>query len=473
MRGCSTTACTRAATPARGSRSASRRAATRTASRSRPAQMFLTGAAGTQAHARPGRARRGVAQAARSCSRRCERRSRCALRTTASASTPGATRSAACRAARPRDVARRGAVALAPGDVLLFEEVIGPETGDTADADPQHRHAVRLLDRRRRPPTRSTAPRWSRSPGARTTRCRSRCACRGASARRGSPPTSASRAATSCSPITAAASAAPTCCPPSCRSRAATGRSGSSGGITHAQGFDPVAARAQSARAATLQDPTRALPRATLSGDGRQWTPRFDLLASDRFAPEFVLEVESDGRAYARFGDDVLGKRPSANATFTATYRVGNGAAGNVGREAIAQTGHDARRPRVRAQPDRGDGRHRSRADAARALRRAAGVPHAGARGHRGRLRARRRASCRRAARRGALPLDRQLVHRVRHRRPQGRTAGRRRLPPRHACASRALPSRRLRPRDPRAAVRAARHRDPRLRRGRATSAPT
>jgi predicted phage baseplate assembly protein len=79
------------------------------------------------------------------------------------------------------------------------------------------------------------------------------------------------------------------------------------------------------------------LPWVSLAGDGRRWTPRADLLASDRFAPEFVLEVESGARAYARFGDDVLGKRPSANAAFTATYRVGNGSAGNVGREAIAQ----------------------------------------------------------------------------------------------------------------------------------------
>lgn len=33
---------------------------------------------------------------------------------------------------------------LAPGDLLIFEEVIGPATGDPADADPAHRHAVRL-----------------------------------------------------------------------------------------------------------------------------------------------------------------------------------------------------------------------------------------------------------------------------------------------------------------------------------------
>jgi hypothetical protein len=34
---------------------------------------------------------------------------------------------------------------LHPGDVLIFEEVIGPETGNPADADPTHRCAVRLL----------------------------------------------------------------------------------------------------------------------------------------------------------------------------------------------------------------------------------------------------------------------------------------------------------------------------------------
>jgi hypothetical protein len=34
---------------------------------------------------------------------------------------------------------------LAPGMVLLFEEVLGPETGAPADADPTHRHAVRLV----------------------------------------------------------------------------------------------------------------------------------------------------------------------------------------------------------------------------------------------------------------------------------------------------------------------------------------
>ncbi|MGW8392252.1 putative baseplate assembly protein [Pseudoduganella sp. HUAS MS19] len=35
---------------------------------------------------------------------------------------------------------------LAAGDVLIFEEVIGPRTGNPADADPNHRQAVRLTD---------------------------------------------------------------------------------------------------------------------------------------------------------------------------------------------------------------------------------------------------------------------------------------------------------------------------------------
>ncbi len=39
---------------------------------------------------------------------------------------------------------RRRALSLRPGDVLVFEERIGPGTGNAADADPAHRQAVRL-----------------------------------------------------------------------------------------------------------------------------------------------------------------------------------------------------------------------------------------------------------------------------------------------------------------------------------------
>ncbi|MBD6618219.1 putative baseplate assembly protein [Komarekiella sp. 'clone 1'] len=66
------------------------------------------------------------------------------------------------------------------------------------------------------------------------------------------------------------------------------------------------------------------------------WYPQRDLLNSDRFAREFVVEMEDDGRAYLRFGDGQVGRQPQADATLTAIYRIGNGTAGNVGAEAIA-----------------------------------------------------------------------------------------------------------------------------------------
>ena len=75
----------------------------------------------------------------------------------------------------------------------------------------------------------------------------------------------------------------------------------------------------------------------SLTGDGETWTPRRDLLSSDRFAPEFVVEMEEDGRAHLRFGDDVLGRMPTSGTVLTATYRVGNGVVGNVGAGSIAR----------------------------------------------------------------------------------------------------------------------------------------
>jgi hypothetical protein len=65
------------------------------------------------------------------------------------------------------------------------------------------------------------------------------------------------------------------------------------------------------------------------------WIPQIDLLNSDRFARDFVVETEDDGRAYVRFGDNVLGKRPEVGSAFTVSYRIGNGTLGNVGAEAI------------------------------------------------------------------------------------------------------------------------------------------
>lgn len=69
--------------------------------------------------------------------------------------------------------------------------------------------------------------------------------------------------------------------------------------------------------------------------EGR-WEPRRDLLKSAADSKEFVVEVERDGAPYLRFGDDQLGSRPANGTRLLATYRIGNGAAGNVGADSLA-----------------------------------------------------------------------------------------------------------------------------------------
>lgn len=217
------------------------------------------------------------------------------------------------------------------GDLLIFEEQLGPKTNLSADADPTHRHAVRLtsvipdtdpLDRQA-----VVEIAWGVQDALPFPLC-----------------LSALIDGSTVSDITVA------------RGNVALADHGrtiedeeleavpESGvyrpqlqekELTHRVSYEDEAARAQSATAIIQQDPRWALPAVTLDGDGETWTAQRDLLNSDRFAPEFVVEIES-GRASLRFGDDVLGKSPNAGATLTATYRIGNGTAGNVGADAIA-----------------------------------------------------------------------------------------------------------------------------------------
>lgn len=104
--------------------------------------------------------------------------------------------------------------------------------------------------------------------------------------------------------------------------------------------------RLVSAAAATRWTTRDPLPAISLSegASGARWSPRRDLLGSVPFATEFVAEVEADGRAYLRFGDDRFGMRPAPGTRFTATYRVGNGARGNVGAGALGHVVSDDER---------------------------------------------------------------------------------------------------------------------------------
>ena len=105
-----------------------------------------------------------------------------------------------------------------------------------------------------------------------------------------------------------------------------------------------------SAARALQQDPRRATPaNMQLQTDdpaqfGDQnlagalpWTPQRDLLASDRFAQEFVVETEADGSALLRFGDNRFGLQPDEGVHLLASYRQGGGAAGNVGSDSITR----------------------------------------------------------------------------------------------------------------------------------------
>jgi hypothetical protein len=74
----------------------------------------------------------------------------------------------------------------------------------------------------------------------------------------------------------------------------------------------------------------------TEEASDRLWQPRRDLLSSSPFSREFVVESEAGGVARLRFGDDEYGMRPAAGVTLRAVYRVGNGAAGNIGANALS-----------------------------------------------------------------------------------------------------------------------------------------
>jgi hypothetical protein len=73
----------------------------------------------------------------------------------------------------------------------------------------------------------------------------------------------------------------------------------------------------------------------SLNGGTTDWTPEPDLLGDAADDTHFVLEVEYDGTARVRFGDGVNGMRPKSDSKFSASYRVGNGTAGNIGADTL------------------------------------------------------------------------------------------------------------------------------------------
>src|SRR5262249_62419192 len=72
------------------------------------------------------------------------------------------------------------------------------------------------------------------------------------------------------------------------------------------------------------------------STPSKPWETRDDLIESDPDQWHFVVEIDNDGLGHLRFGDGVLAAQPPAGMRFSATYRTGNGTAGNVGAESIS-----------------------------------------------------------------------------------------------------------------------------------------
>jgi hypothetical protein len=86
-------------------------------------------------------------------------------------------------------------------------------------------------------------------------------------------------------------------------------------------------------------DANKATPVITLTSaldsDTKTWIAEQDLLADGPTDTDFVVEIESDGTAYLRFGDNTNGLRPDSDTKFTASYRIGSGTAGNVGADTL------------------------------------------------------------------------------------------------------------------------------------------
>jgi len=107
-----------------------------------------------------------------------------------------------------------------------------------------------------------------------------------------------------------------------------------------AAAFGPAAVDpTQSATSLLSTNANAAVPSIHLTGTlnliPELWQPALQLLEGDETATSFVVEVESDGKATLRFGDDINGKSPKPGTIFTAEYRIGNGSAGNVGADSL------------------------------------------------------------------------------------------------------------------------------------------
>jgi len=231
------------------------------------------------------------------------------------------------------------ALSLKPNDVLILQEVLSPTTGVKADADPTHCHAVRLKRAEASTDPLNNTPvmeiEWHEQDALPFPLCLSALI-----TLEGGNPELVDVSVARGNVVLADHGLTippeflvPESVPEKGDYRPRLRRKD----ITSRAPYKHTQACKLSASKVLVQKPREALPVVRLSDGDETWIARHDLLGSDRFAAEFVVEMERDGTAHLRFGDDVLGRKPSAGSTLSAFYRIGDGRAGNIGAGAIGR----------------------------------------------------------------------------------------------------------------------------------------
>ena len=245
------------------------------------------------------------------------------------------------------------------GDALIFKEVLGPMTGQAADADPTHRCVVRLtnitpgIDPLNNQPV--VEVEWSEEDALPFALCLSATAdaAHGCEYHEnisvacgnvilvdhgftiepceelGTVPTETTSAECDCEGHPSDVRFFAGRFRPRLKERP----------LTYRQPLPTDTGHIASAASWLVQDVRQALPQAYLTSDLATghfcWVPRIDLLGSGPDDRHFVAEIDNEGVACLRFGDDECGQQPEAASAFHASYRVGNGVSGNVGAESI------------------------------------------------------------------------------------------------------------------------------------------
>jgi hypothetical protein len=229
-----------------------------------------------------------------------------------------------------------GNLPLAAGDLLLFEEIKGTATGLAADANPAHRHVVRLIGA----PVHKTDPltakkvveiAWDPADALPFPLCLSIPA-----KDPGKPPITDVSIARGNIVLADQAVLQPQETLPDASSSSGPYRPRlNNPNVSVAVAYDDAASRKLPVAGLLIQDPARALPDVSLGGSAGKWSPQRDLLESGPSALDFVVEIDESGIATLRFGDGALGAAPPPSG-LVATYSTDNRSAGNIGADSLA-----------------------------------------------------------------------------------------------------------------------------------------